>query len=93
MNTMTQYRFTEYPSNSSVASGVTLLVSAWFLVAAGAIIADPVSPHDERPLAQAARTATVTVAQLTPAPRLIPAAAHAPDTHFTITVETKRLKV
>ena len=92
MNTMTQYRFAEYPSSSSVASSVTLLVSAWFLVAAGAIIADPVSPN-ERPLEQAARTATVTVAQLTPAPRLIPAAAHAPDTHFTITVETKRLKV
>ena len=94
MNTMnmTEYKFAEYPSNSSVASGVTLLVSAWFLVAAGAIIADPVSPYTQRPVEQA-QAATVTVAALTPAPRLIPAMASAPAARFTITVEAKRLKV
>ena len=82
MNTnMNEYRFAEYPSNSSVASGVTLLVSAWFLVAAGAIIADPVSPYTQRPVAQAAASA----------PSLVAAAA--PATYFTITVEAKRLKV
>ena len=88
---MTEYRFAEYPSNSSVASGVTLLVSAWFLVAAGAILADPSAPTARQDLR--AQTATVTVAQLTPAPRLVSAMAGDPDTHFTITVEAKRLKV
>jgi hypothetical protein len=89
---MNEYKFAEYPNNESVASGVTLLVSAWFLVAAGAIIADPSSPYTQAPVAQA-RTATVTVAQLSPAPRLIPVMAAGPDAHFTITVEAKRLKV
>jgi hypothetical protein len=93
MNTnMTEYRFAEYPSNSSVASGVTMLVSAWFLVAAGAILVDPSSPYTGRQELQA-QAATVTVAQLTPAPRLVSAVAAEADTHFTITVEAKRLKV
>ena len=89
---MTEYRFTEYPSNSSVASGVTMLVAVWFLVAAGAVLADPASPYTTRSDLRA-QTATVTVAQLTPAPRLVSAMAGEADTHFTITVETKRLKV
>jgi hypothetical protein len=80
--TMNEYKFAEYPNNESVASGVTFLVSAWFLLSAGAIIADPTSPYTQAPAVQA-RAGTVTVAQLTPAP----------DTHFTITVEAKRLKV
>jgi hypothetical protein len=94
MNTMNmnEYKFAEYPSNSSVASGVTMLVSAWFLVAAGAILADPPSPYTQQPGLQA-RTATVTVAQISAAPRLIPAMATAPAARFTITVEAKRLKV
>ena len=37
---MKAYKFAAYPSNSSVASGVTMLVSLWFLVAAGAILTD-----------------------------------------------------
>jgi hypothetical protein len=83
MNTnMNEYRFADYPSNSSVANGVTLLVSAWFLVAAGAILSDPVSPYTQRPVAtQAAAPAATMVAGIAPA------------TYFTITVEAKRLKV
>ena len=85
MNTnMNEYRFAEYPSNSSVASGVTLLVSAWFLVAAGAIIADPVSPYTQRPAAVAQAAA--------PAPAVV-VAADTPAAYFTITVEARRLKV
>ena len=82
MNTnMNEYRFAEYPSNSTVASGVTLLVSAWFLVAAGANLADRDSPYTQRPVvAQAAAPAPAAVAALTPA------------TYFSITVEAKRLK-
>jgi hypothetical protein len=84
MNTnMNEYRFAEYPSNSSVASGVTLLVSAWFLVAAGAIIADPASPYTQRPAAVAQVAA--------PAPAVVAAAT--PAAYFTIKVEAKRLKV
>jgi len=83
MNTnMNEYRFAEYPSNSTVANGVTLLVSAWFLVAAGAILADPASPYTQRPVVtEAAAPAPTTVAAIAPA------------TYFTITVEAKRLKV
>ena len=47
---MNDYKFTQYPSNSSVASGITLLVSVWFLLASGAILADPVSPYTQRAL-------------------------------------------
>ena len=89
---MNEYRFAE----SSVASGVTLLVSAWFLVAAGAILADPASPYTQRPVAQAAvetTAASIVVAENEAAPRLIPAAVVAPDARFTITVQAKRLKV
>jgi hypothetical protein len=38
---MDKFRFANLPSHSSVAAGVTMLVSAWFLVAAGSMIADP----------------------------------------------------
>ncbi len=86
---MNEYKFAEYPSNSTVASGVTFLVSAWFLVAAGAILTDPLSVYTQRPVVQAA-AATAVAAQ---APRFIPVIATAPDARFTITVEAKRLKV
>jgi hypothetical protein len=66
------YRFAELPSNSAVASFVTLLVSGWFLVASGAILADPASPYTQRGQPQTvpapqfarapgARLATITV--------------------------------
>ena len=40
---MNTYRFAKIPSHSSVVAGVTTLVSAWFLVAAGTIVVDPSS--------------------------------------------------
>jgi len=88
---MSQYEFAE----SSVASAVTLLVSAWFLVAAGAILTDPSSPYTQRaPQAVAETTAaSIVVAEDEHAPSLIPVAAVAPDARFTITVQAKRLKV
>src|SRR4051812_32178617 len=79
---MNTYRFAQYPSNSSVASGVTMLVSAWFLVAAGAILADPPSQYTHRSLA-AAHAQPVTVA-MSANPVI------APQAHFTITVEASR---
>jgi len=46
---MNAYQFlAKLPSNGSVASVVTLLVSAWFLVAAGAILTDPTSVYTQR---------------------------------------------
>src|SRR5260221_2016199 len=65
------YRFAELPSNSSVASFVTLLVSGWFLVASGAILADPASPYTQRaqsqtvPAPQFARVADARLATIT----------------------------
>jgi hypothetical protein len=84
MNTLIQYKFAEFKSESSVASGVTVLVSAWFLVAAAAILSDPASPYTQRPVMQQAAA---------PAPKLVPVVATAPDARFIITVEAKRLKV
>lgn len=37
---MPAYKFAQLPSNSSVVAAVTLLVSAWFLLAAGALLTD-----------------------------------------------------
>jgi len=59
---------------SSVASAITLLVCAWFLVAAGTILADPEMPY----AAHAAR-------QAAPSPVAI-----APEAHLTIVVEARR---
>lgn len=93
MKTLNDYRFAEYPSNSSVASGVTSVVSLWFLVAAGAILMDPPSIYTQRvvPVAQAAPAAPATAS--VEAPGYLPAVAAAPDARFTITVEARRLKV
>ena len=74
---MNVYKFAE----SSVASGVTLLVSAWFLVAAGAILADPESAYT-RPVTQALNTDSIVVAE-TPAAAVVAGE--------TIVVEAKRL--
>jgi len=94
MNTLMEYKFAEFKSESSVASGVTILVSAWFLVAAGAILADPASPYTQRPVMQQAQApAVVTTIAEAPAPKLVPVVASAPAARFTITVEAKRLKV
>jgi len=60
---MNAYAFPTYPSSSLVASGVTVLVSAWFLVAAGAILSDPSSPYTRKEAASnvPAKTASVEV--------------------------------
>jgi hypothetical protein len=75
---MNAYKSTAYPSNSSVASGVTILVSVWFLVAAGAILSDPSSPYTQRKEVRAA------------APVKTASAALAPQVHGTIYVSARR---
>lgn len=85
---MNTYKFAEYPSNSSVASGVTMLVSLWFLVAAGAILADPHSVYTERAVPQEAVAQKQAPAQYVQASA--PHSAVSPEARLTITVEAKR---
>ena len=80
---MNAYQFlTRLPSNGSVASVVTLLVSAWFLVAAGAILTDPTSVYTQR--------ATVTARSGQPEHIAQAAMPAAPQAHTTIMVVTAR---
>lgn len=79
---MNAYRFAAYPSNSAVAAGVTFLVSAWFLVAAGAILSDPPSQYTQRVVPQSERVAMASVAPL--------ARAATPHVHYTVMVVAKR---
>ena len=75
---MSAYRFCVLPSNSSVAATVTLLVSAWFVLASSAILTDN---HSEENIAAArAEPSTTEVYE-------IPAAAKT-----TIVVEARRLR-
>ncbi len=76
---MSAYRFAELPSNESVATLMTFLVSAWFLVAAGAMLVEP--SVDQQARALHAKTPVVTVRTLSTAE---------PDAHFTIQVVAKR---
>ena len=47
---MKPYEFTHVPSNAAVSSLVTVLVSAWFVLASGAILSDQ---HSEANIARA----------------------------------------
>jgi len=76
---MSNYKFAELPSNESVASLTTFLISAWFLVAAGAMLAEPSVEDQARALA--AKTPVVTVREIT---------AYAEPVRETIVVEAKR---
>ena len=77
---MDAFRFAAYPSNDLVANGVTVLVSAWFLVAAGAILGDPASPYTQRVVE--AKPAQVAMAEVP---------AHGvPHVHYTVRVMGKR---
>lgn len=65
----------------SIATSVQLAVAAWFLVAAGAILADPASPYTQRPVpAAVAQTAPAKATRL----------AEAPQARYTITVSASR---
>ena len=66
---MNAYEFMpKLPRDSSVASTVTHLVSAWFLVAAAAILLDPASPYTQRPVPAFRETITVTARAEQPTP-------------------------
>ena len=71
---MNAYKFSDLPSNSSVAATVTLLVSAWFALAGGAILTDQ---HSE---------ATIESARSMP----VRSVAIAPQARLTIVVEARR---
>jgi len=78
---MNAFKFAAYPSNDLVAAGVTVIASAWFLVAAGAILNDPASPYTQR--AVEAKPAQVALAE---AP-----ARNVPHVHYTVKVMGKRI--
>lgn len=78
--TMSPFKFADVPSNESVASFVTFVVSAWFLAAAGAMLAEPTVESQARVLHS--RTPSVTVNQLS--------VSQAPDARFTIQVVADR---
>jgi hypothetical protein len=79
---MNAYQFlARLPSNGSVASVVTLLVSAWFLVAAGAILTDPTSVYTQRPMVSAQAGQARVAEAVTPA---------TPQAHTTIMVVAAR---
>ena len=87
---MNAYKFANLPSNSSVDSGVTMLVSVWFLVAATAILGDPSSAYtNPDPLAvtqvapQARETIVVEASRST-------SVALAPQARETIVVQASR---
>jgi hypothetical protein len=84
---MNAYKFADYPSNSSVASGVTMLVSAWFLVAAGLILTDSSPAPAPRAQAHVAPVAQNDDEADYPAPTNV---AIAREAHFTINVEASR---
>ena len=75
---MNAYQFMpQLPSNGSVSALVTHVVSAWFLVAAGAILVDRASPYTQLPAPAFHETITVT------------AQAGKPDFHETITIAAR----
>jgi hypothetical protein len=80
---MSTFRFADVPSNDSVASLVTFLVSAWFLAAGGAMLAEP--SVDSQARAIQAKTPTVTVRQISVSEAV------QPDARFTINVVAQRL--
>jgi len=87
---MKTYKFAGYPSNSSVAAGVTVLVSVWFLVAGAVMLTDPSSPYTTRkvePDAVAMKTAEAKVPRFT---ETIYVSASAPQVYDTIYVSAKR---
>jgi len=61
---MRTYKFALLPSNGSVAAGVTLLVAAWFAVAAGVIIIE--SPAERFARAAQHKPAAVAVSASLP---------------------------
>jgi hypothetical protein len=83
---MTNYRFASYPSNSSVAAGVTVLVSVWFLVAAGAILSDPSSPYTRKVVS----AAPVKTAQAPKVFETMYVSARTPQMYDTIQVSARR---
>ena len=72
---MAAFNFSTLPSNSTVAAGVTLLVSAWFVLAGGAILTDNHS------------AGTLESARVLPTS---PNGDLQPDAHFSIVVEASR---
>jgi len=72
---MSRPNFSFVRGESTVAAAVTTVVCVWFLLAAGAILTDPVSPYTTRTVHAAAAAGPVAIA---------------PEARLTITVEARR---
>jgi hypothetical protein len=79
---MSSFKFTEVPSNESVASLVTLAVAAWFLAAGAVMLAEPSVESQARALH--AKIPVVTVRQVSAMQE------EQPETRMTITVVAQR---
>ena len=83
---MKAFKFATYPNNEAVASSMTALVSAWFLVAACAILAEPAaSPIPSAGVDRAAATATARLDD-----NLHRASLVVPDAYYKVTVQARR---
>ena len=88
---MNALRLAPYTANATVADGVTLLVSAWFLVAGAAILSDPTSIYTQRNVAKAPAAVQVAVVPDAHLSLVVEAKREiAPDAHLTIVVAAKR---
>lgn len=76
---MNSYRFAQLPSNASVSAFVTFAVSAWFLVAGAAIVAD-----------EGVGAPATAGAQSIPVVYAAPAVAIEPEARLIIVVEGRR---
>lgn len=72
---MSRLNYSFVHGESTVAAVVTTVVCAWFLMAAGAILTDPVSPYTTRTVHAAPAQTQVAIA---------------PEARLTITVEAHR---
>ena len=81
---MKPYDFVSLPRPSSVAGAVTMLTSAWFVLAGGAILTDQHSEHTVESARPAAVVAEAPAWAVTPVSHVVP------DARFTIVVEGRR---
>ena len=91
---MSGFRFASIPSNASVAAAVTLAVSAWFVVAAGTVLADPPSTRPAEGVQHAVLMEEAAPASPTPIPVAdLGARALQPVVCEKIVVEAQRIRV
>jgi hypothetical protein len=90
---MSSFRFAPLPSSDSVASAVTLAVSAWLVVASGSILADRSGVHPAEGAQHAVLMEEAAPASPTPIPVAALATGLQPVVCERIVVEAQRIRV